>query len=110
MVSEKMRVAERLAEAHFSVEPELEHVFVLEPLGSDDDAEPVKLLEVVKGSLFPDIFPVGFAPNPAAGVPYTSLVVEVAPARWQMLREQGFVPFHGKRWKIGLELHRSVAA
>lgn len=111
MTNGKIETAHRLAQYHYDVEPNLLSVFVLEPLGSDDDDEPVKLLEVVDGSVAKDTFAVGFAPNPGAGIPYRSVVVEVSPRELPALKGRGFVKIRGREWKIGEELvRRPVAA
>ena len=110
MPREKLKVARRLAEEHFRVEPNLEKVFLLEPLGEDNDEEPLKLLEVVKGSLAQGIYPIRLRANPGAGIPYQSLVVEVAPDEWEAIRDKGSIPFRGARWKVGIEFLPAAAS
>jgi len=82
----------------------------LEPLGSDDDDEPVKLLEVVDGSVAKDTFAVGFAPDPGAGIPYRSVVVEISPRELPELKDRGFLMIRGRKWKIGEEVVRDPVA
>jgi len=106
----KIETANRLAQYHFNAEPNLRAIFVLEPLGSDDDDEPVKLLEVVDGSVAKDIFAIGFAPDASAGIPYRSVVVEVSPNELPQLQHRGFVDIRGRKWKIGEELVRGTVA
>jgi hypothetical protein len=110
MASEKRTTAYRLAQYHFKAEPNLRAVFVLEPLGGDDDDEPVKLLEVVDGSVAKDTFAVGFAPAPNAGIRYPSVIVEIAPQQLTDLKDRGFVKIRGREWKIGEEVFREKAA
>jgi len=105
-----MRVAHRLAQFHFKAEPNLQAVFVLEPNDNDVDDETVRLLEVVDGSVARDTFAIGFAPNPSAGIPYRSVVVEVSPHELPELRDRGFVKIRGREWKIGEELVRDAVA
>jgi hypothetical protein len=110
MSKQKIATARRLADYHFDAEPNLRRVFLLEPLGSDEDDEPVKLLEVVESSVANGAFGIGFAPNAAAGIPYRSVVVEVSPHELPELKERGFVLIRGKQWRIGEELCRTAVA
>jgi hypothetical protein len=110
MPSGKRKIAHLLAQYHFNAEPNLRAIFVLEPLGSDDDDEPVKLLEVVDGSVAKDTFAVGFAPDPGAGIPYRSVVVEISPRELPELKDRGFLMIRGRKWKIGEEVVRDPVA
>lgn len=96
-----------MAAAHLAVEPNLEVVVLLEPLAPGNPEEPIKLLEVVRGTIERGIEPVSFAANPGLGIRHPSVIVEVSPAEFQKIKSTGVSKMrlpHG--WKIGRELAR----
>ena len=64
MQKSKSETARSLAKVHFKNEPQLRHVHLLEPLNEDDPRDPIKLLEVVEGTLERGIEPVAFPADP----------------------------------------------
>ena len=68
------------------------------------------MLEVVDGSVAKDTFAVGFAPDPGAGIPYRSVVVEISPRELPELKDRGFLMIRGRKWKIGEEVVRDPVA
>jgi hypothetical protein len=83
MKKSKLEAARSLAKAHFAVEPNLKRVCLIEPLDSEDPREPIKLLEVVEGTIERGIEPLAFTADPARGIDYPSIIVEVSPAEYE---------------------------
>ncbi|HWE94872.1 MAG TPA: hypothetical protein VG269_12980 [Tepidisphaeraceae bacterium] len=106
----KDEVAERLAHAHYRIEPTIR--LIRRVLGAPDQeadpTEPIKLLEVNEVTTADGILPVYFGPHAASGVPYPSLIIEITPEEYdEILREPGRLP-HG--WQIGQPIEREAAA
>lgn len=101
----KMEVAKKLAKTHFQTDSDMKHVFILEPLSEGDREEPIKLLEVVEGTLERGIEPVAFAPDPARGVEYPVLIVEISPKEYSTLNTNR-IQFRDHVWRVGEELPR----
>jgi hypothetical protein len=99
----KLEVARHLASAHFRVDPQLRRIFLLEPLNDRDPNDPIKLLEVVEGTIERGIEPVAFAADPGRGLDYPALVVEISPAEFNAVRE-GKLLLANFGWEIGQEL------
>lgn len=104
MQKSKIDTAMALAKAHFSMEPDLRRVFLLGPHDDNDLREPIKLLEVVEGTIETDFEPVAFAANPGRGVPYPSLILEISPRQFEEI-ENRKVLVNGSVWIIDRELH-----
>jgi hypothetical protein len=99
----KSETARNLARAHFANEPNLKSVHLLEPLNEDDPGDPIKLLEVVEGTIERGIEPIAFPADPARGIEYPVLIVEVSPREYQNIRtDLGPLQTHG--WSMGSEL------
>ncbi len=103
MRKSKLETAESLAKAHFGVEPNLKHVYLLEPINEQDPREPIKLLEVVEGTIERGIEPVAFTADSAHGIEYPSVIVEVSPTEYDGIRN-GQLGFGAHPWTIGMEL------
>jgi hypothetical protein len=101
MSNHKMDAAGKLAKAHFRVDPQVRRIHLIQPSHDQNPDEPIKLLEVVEGSLECGILPVGFVPDPAHGMDYPSVVVEVSPREYDAI-EDGKLNF--KDWTVGEEL------
>jgi hypothetical protein len=99
----KLATARDLAKAHFKIEPSLKRVFLLEPLAESDPREPIKLLEVVEGTIERGVDPVGFAPNPRRDIAYPTYIVEVSPREFEEYRGKPLL-FEDQVWTIGEEL------
>jgi hypothetical protein len=103
MQKSKSETARSLAKVHFKNEPQLRHVHLLEPLNEDDPRDPIKLLEVVEGTLERGIEPVAFPADPARGIDYPVLIIEVSPREYQTIRNDvAGLKVHG--WSMGSEL------
>jgi len=100
----KLATARKLAQWHFEVEPRLKQVFLLEPLAESDPREPIKLLEVVEGTIERGVDPVGFLPDPRRGIAYPTYIVEVSPREFEGYRGKPLA-FENQVWTIGEELH-----
>ncbi len=102
----KSETARNLAKAHFANEPNLRHIYLLEPLNEDDPRDPIKLLEVVEGTFERGIEPIAFPADPARGIDYPVLIVEVSPSEYEAIRNDldnmGGLVTHG--WSMGSEL------
>jgi len=103
MKKSKMETATDLARKHFGVEPYLKHIFLLEPVDEDDPDEPIKLLEVMEGTLERGIEPIGFVADPTHGIEYPVVIVDISPNEYVAIRE-GKLPLNNKGWTIGREL------
>jgi len=97
----KLETAESLAKAHFAVEPNLKHIYLIEPVDDQDPNDPIKLLEVVEGTIERGIEPIAFIADPARGIEYPSIVVEISPTEYQAIHD-GKLGYHD--WTIGREL------
>ena len=82
----KLDVAKKLAKAHFNVDSDVKQIYLLEPLNEKDEKDPIKLLEVVQGTLEVGVEPIAFAADPARGIEYPSLIVEVSPEEYENSR------------------------
>jgi hypothetical protein len=72
--------ARRLAQAHYQVEPGISAIY---PIVSDDPTDQtIRLLEVNPSTFPSGIMPVSFAPHPASGIPFPSIIVEVTPSEF----------------------------
>jgi hypothetical protein len=99
----KLETAESLAKAHFRVEPNLKQIHLIEPLDEQVPNDPIRLLEVVEGTFSRGIEPVGFTADPAHGIDYPSIIVEISPDEYKSVRD-GKVRFANRDWTVGREL------
>ncbi len=102
----KWETAESLAKGHFDVEPNLKRIFLLEPVSEQDTNEPIKLLEVVEGTIERGIEPIAFVADPAHGIDYPSMIIEVSPNEFQHICD-GRLNFGKRGWMIGKELNNN---
>jgi hypothetical protein len=103
MKKSKMETAKSLAEGHFRVDPYLRHVHLIEPMDEQDPKDPIRLLEVVEGTLAMGIEPIGFPADSARGIEYPSMIVEISPDVYENVRT-GIIRFADRDWTIGTEL------
>ena len=99
----KRETAEMLAKAHFQVEPNLKHVFILEPLEEEDTDTPIALLEVVDGTIERGIEPIAFTADPTHGIDYPSVIVEVSPREYDQIRGNK-LDVRRRGWRVGDEI------
>ena len=98
----KLQTAESLARAHSEVDPNLRRVYLIDPLDEQNPEDPIKLLEVVDGTIERGVEPIAFPADPARGFEYPSVIVEVSPAEYEAMRRDGNLGYDG--WTIGREL------
>jgi hypothetical protein len=99
----KLETAESLAKAHFGVEPNLKRIRFIEPVDNKDPDDPIKLLEVVEGTIERGIEPVAFTSDPAHGIEYPSIIVEVSPTEYEAILD-GKLGLGNPDWTLGREL------
>jgi hypothetical protein len=73
----KLETAKSLANAHFEVEPNVRRIHLMQPINDQDPDDPIKLLEVVEGTIERGIEPIAFTADPAHGVEYPSIIIEM---------------------------------
>jgi len=95
-----------LARAHLDVEPNLERVFLLEPIDERPPNDSIALLEVVAGTIERGIEPIAFTTDPAHGIEYPSLIVEVSPREYQDICDRK-LDIRARGWTVGVELTAS---
>lgn len=108
MQRERLETAHKLAKAHYRVEPDLKHIFLLTSDHEDDPREPIKLLEVLDSTLADEIMPISFAADTARGINYPSSIIEMS-TRDFLARKTKTIQFRGRRWKIGEDLLATAA-
>ena len=104
MKKSKLETAEILAKAHSEVEPNLKRVYLIEPIDDQNPDDPIKLLEVVEGTIERGIEPIAFTADPARGIEYPSIIVEISPTEYESIRTAGKVRLRNRDWTIGEEL------
>jgi hypothetical protein len=106
IASDKEAAARELAHLHFLAEPSVTQVFRL--AGSQEaegrPEEPIKLLEINPDSFASGILPLHFAAAPERGIPYPSIIVEVTPDEFDLIRSRKLtLP---PSWEIQEEISR----
>jgi hypothetical protein len=93
--------AKELAEKHYQVEAGLTHVFRITGTAEAEvkTTKPIKLLEVNKYTVPSGIMPIQFAPYPAAGLHYPSVILEVTPDEFRMIQKEELKLPNG--WMVG---------
>jgi len=97
----KEEEAKALAEKHYQVEAGMTHVFRVTGSAEAEvrPTEPIKLLEVNENTVPSGIMPLQFGPSPAAGLHYSSIILEVTPDEYQKIQTEELTLPHG--WKVG---------
>jgi hypothetical protein len=101
----KEQTAQLLADAHFQVDPRITRIFRVEGPNESASLVPVKLLEVSSDTPELGISPVGMAADPAHGIFYSSIIIEVTPRELERLKNGELELPHG--WRLGPELFRA---
>src|SRR5438046_58985 len=101
----KEQTAQMLADAHFAVDPTITRIFRVEAPNEGASLVPLKLLEVSKSTPELGISPVGMAADPAHGIFYSSIVIEISPRELERLDKAELSLPHG--WRLGPELYRT---
>jgi hypothetical protein len=102
----KEAVARRLIESHLDVEPTLSRVVrLLAPGDSESDPkEPIKLLEVNSNTPEQGVFPIPLGADPSSEIWFRSVVIEVTPREFEMIRAGSLALPNG--WTLGEEFSR----
>lgn len=106
MKKTKTETAKHLARSHFANEPMLRQIYLLNPLNEDDPRDPIKLLEVVEGTIERGIEPLTFPADPTRGVEYPVLIIEVSPREYQDSRSV-IAGLKNYGWSVGSELTKN---
>jgi hypothetical protein len=102
----KDAVAQRLAEAHYAIEPGIEIIIqlVASPDKEADPKESIKLLEVNQNTTGNGIHPVFFGSHAASGIFYPSVIIEVTPEQYEQIQQDPTSLPNG--WRPGREFAR----
>jgi len=103
---DKLETAKGLAKAHFEMERRLTRVNLVHPFNDNDPHEPIKLLEVVEGTLERGIEPIRFSADPKRGIDYPCIIIEVSPDEYDAI-QSGKLGFGNRNWTVGEELPRA---
>lgn len=108
-MANKDEEAKELARRHYAVEIGVKDIFVLKdtvnvavehageaPAGN---GETIKLLEINENTIPSGVVPIQFAPAPASGIHFPSVIVEVTPDEFQQIKRRELSLPHG--WEIG---------
>jgi len=100
MNAERLKAAKSLAEGHSRIDPDVKQVYLLESADAEEAGldEPIKLLEVVEGTLEVGVEPIGFAADPEHGRVYRTLIVEISPREFESIGDT--IRFQDKVWKV----------
>ena len=104
----KDEAARHLARKHYEVEAGLTGIFRLTGSAEAEanEREPIKLLEVNPATIPTGVTPLHFAPAPAAGIDYPSVIVEVTPSEFLQIQQNELsLP---RNWRIGEMFERPV--
>ncbi len=105
----KDAVAEKLARAHFQVDPAIERIFRLHaPERETDDSEPIRLLEVNRETTSQGIVPIPFGPHAGSGIYFPSVIIEIRPEEYEQVLEGTLGLPDG--WQLGSEIARPEAS
>ncbi len=107
-MSHKDEVAKKLALKHYDIEPGIARIFMLrdKPEVESLSSEPIKLLEINTDTAPTGIMPLHFGPMPGGGIPYASVIVQVAPDEFEKIQPQELKLPDG--WTIGEELPKTT--
>jgi len=105
---DRAQVAQELATKHYESEPGITSIMRVLTTPEEEAlfSEPIKLLEVNRDTVASGIMPLGFDPEPANGVPFSSVIIEITPEEWTGLQRGALALPHG--WTLGPELPRPV--
>lgn len=98
----KDETAQLLADAHFRLDQGITRIFRIVESDESNVARPVKLLEVSQMTTEVGMSPVGMSADPARGVLYPLVVVEISPDEFDCLRQGDLKLPHG--WQLREEL------
>ncbi len=101
----KDQTAQMLADAHFRLDTGISRIFRVEESGENANLTPIKLLEINSDTPEVGISPVGMTADPARGIYYPSIIIEITPRELERVRNgQLFLP---NNWQLGSEFYRT---
>ncbi len=100
MNADRLEAAKSLAESHSRIDPDVKQVYLLESAEDDHTEldEPIKLLEIVEGSLEVGVEPIGFAADLDHGRRFRTLIVEISPREFASMGNT--IRFKDRVWRI----------
>jgi hypothetical protein len=100
-MADKEDARRALARAHYSYEPGITQIFTIRsrPECEASPDEPIKLLEVNENTIASGIHPLGFDPVPSAGIPFSSVIVEITPDEFGRIESKELTLPDG--WTLG---------
>lgn len=103
---DKQEVMKNLANRHYVIEPGITRIFQIFDETKDESAvdTPIKLLEINDATVPSGVMPLYFAPVPASGIPYPTVIVEVTPDEYDRIESKELSLPRG--WIIGPEVPR----
>ncbi len=105
---DKDATASDLAQRHYQVEGGMTQIFRV--VGSAEAEvrpnEPIKLLEVNQNTIPAGIIPLHFAPSPAVGIHFPSIIIEVMPDEFEKIQTEELPLPHG--WHVGERIERHL--
>lgn len=103
--ADKSDAAQSMAHAHFLIDPAIEKIVrLIDPTKEDTPLEPIKLLEVNTETIKAGIQPIRFAADPANGVPFSVVVIEIRPEEYALIKSGGLNLPHG--WRLAASYSR----
>lgn len=108
--AKKDLAAKELAKRNYDLELGLVHVFRLNSNVETEaqPTEPIKLLLVNEATVSSGVLPLHFGPAPEIGIPYPSIIIEVIPDEYEMIKNNQIKLPWG--WKIMEELPKEIDA
>lgn len=101
--------AKNLAQKHYQIEEGITDIFQITDKveveivhGEKARTEPIKLLEVNQNTVPSGVMPIQFGPNPASGVFYPSVILEVTPEEYVEIKNGKLALPEG--WEIGARI------
>lgn len=106
----KTAVAQRLADAHYAIDPNIDLIIQLkaEAKREKDLAEPIKLLEINSSTLSAGIHPLFFGPHRSSGIIYPSVIIEITPDEFKDIRKNPSKLPNG--WRLGSKFAKPTPA
>ncbi len=106
LMFDKDTEALRLAETHYEIESGITEIYRLKTEVEAEQAneEPIKLLEVNQNTIPSGIMPLCFGAIPAHNIHFSTVVVEVTPEEFQLIRSHQLRLPHG--WELAEFLPR----
>jgi len=76
----------QLAQKHYQIEEGITDIFHITDQFSVEIVRPIKLLEVNQNTVPSGIMPIQFGADPASGIPFPSVILEVTPEEFHEIK------------------------